>query len=87
MGVDSVRQMQQAWNSLEAHIDSERFEHVQQLLEIQEKEAVWWKNACLSYFQQFSRRPIPTGVEKPEHRLEYYESLRFPYAPGIRPRW
>lgn len=87
MGVDSVRQMQQTWNLLENHIDAERFAQVQDLLEIQEKEAVWWKNACLSYFQQFSQQPIPEGVEKPEHSLDYYESLRFPYAPGIRPRW
>ncbi|MFP4090379.1 MAG: alpha-glucuronidase family glycosyl hydrolase [Cyclobacteriaceae bacterium] len=87
MGVDSVRQMQQTWNSLESHVDAERFEQVQDLLEIQEKEAVWWKNACLIYFQQFSQRPIPEGVEKPKHSLEYYESLRFPYAPGIRPSW
>jgi alpha-glucuronidase len=56
-------------------------------LEIQEKEAKWWRDACLSYFQQFSGMPIPEGLEKPEHDLEYYESLRFPYAPGIRPRW
>jgi len=86
-GVEGVRTMQEQWQSLEGEIDEERFEHVQMLLTIQEKEAVWWRNACLSYFQSFSQRPLPKGVEKPAHDLEYYENLRFPYAPGIRPRW
>ncbi|WPP50040.1 alpha-glucuronidase family glycosyl hydrolase [Catalinimonas niigatensis] len=86
-GVDTVRQMQESWNSLESEVDEERFKHVQAFLEIQKKEAVWWKDACLSYFQTFSDRPIPEGVEKPEQSLEYYQSQRFPFAPGIRPRW
>jgi alpha-glucuronidase len=52
------------------------------LLIIQEKEAVWWRNACLLYFQTFSGMPIPSGIEQPDHTLEYYKSLKFPYAPG-----
>jgi alpha-glucuronidase len=30
---------------------------------------------------------IPADLEQPEHDLEYYRSLQYPYAPGIRPRW
>lgn len=86
-GVDTVRQMQERWNGLESEIDQERFQHVKAFLEIQENEAVWWKDACLSYFQTFSKLPIPEGVEKPEEPLEYYKNLSFPFAPGIRPRW
>lgn len=82
-GVDSVRLMRKIWNSLEGKIDKERFSHVQMLLGIQEKEAVWWRNACVLYFQTFSRMPIPVELEKPEKSLEYYKSLEFPYAPGI----
>lgn len=86
-GVDSVRWLQRTWTSLESNIDPDRFSHVKMLLDIQEKEAVLWRNSCLLYFQTFSRRPIPEGLEKPEHSLEYYRNLSFPYAPGIRPRW
>lgn len=86
-GADSAQWMQQTWNSLEGKIDEERFTHVKSLLSIQYKEAVWWRNSCVLYFQSFSRRPIPQGLEKPEHTLEYYEKLTYPYAPGIRPRW
>lgn len=81
-GVDSVRWMQRNWNQCKGYIDEERFKQVQQLLGIQEQEAVWWRNACVLYFQTFSHQPIPAGYEKPDHTLEYYESLSFPYAPN-----
>src|SRR5436190_11046295 len=81
-GVDSVRWMQKTWNDLRNYIDEERFEQVKMLLAVQEKEAAWWRNACLLYFQTFSKMPIPLNYEKPDHDLEYYEALKFPYAPG-----
>jgi alpha-glucuronidase len=86
-GVDSVRWMQRTWNTLEGNVDADRFNQVKMLLTIQEKEAVWWRNACLLYFQKFSRQPIPGNFEKPDHDLEYYQKLEFPFAPGINPRW
>jgi alpha-glucuronidase len=79
--------MRTTWAGLEGEIDLARFESVRMHLEIQEKEAKWWRDACLSYFQQFSGRPLPEGLEAPAHDLEYYRSLSYPYAPGIRPRW
>src|SRR3990170_6946268 len=82
-GVESVKKMQTTWNSLEDKIDKEVFNHVKMLLTRQEKEAVWWRNACVLYFQTFSKQPIPEELEMPDKSLEYYESLNFPYAPGI----
>jgi alpha-glucuronidase len=81
-GVDSVRKMKEQWDSLKNFIDEERHEQVSMLLNIQLKEAIWWRNACLLYFQQFSGKPIPDGYKKPDHTLDYYKSLRFPFAPG-----
>lgn len=81
-GVDTVRWMQQQWNSLKNFIDEERFDQVKMFLKIQEKDAEWWRNACLLYFQTFLKLPIPSNVEKTDHTLDYYKSLRFPYAPG-----
>ena len=81
-GVDTVRQMQQSWNSVAGKVDQERFDHVKAFLAIQEKEARWWKDACLLYFQTFSQRPIPDGVEKPAQSLEYYMSLDPKFVPG-----
>jgi alpha-glucuronidase len=86
-GVDDVKTLQQEWKSVEGKVDGERYKMVSDFLSIQQKEAVWWKNACLSYFQTYSRMPIPSGIDKPDHTLEYYQKLSFPFAPGIRPQW
>ena len=86
-GVDTVRWMQQTWKGVKSNIDPEQFKHVADLLSIQENEAAWWRNACLLYFQSFSKKPLPAGVQPADHDLEYYEKLSFPYAPGIRPGW
>ena len=82
-GVDSIRSIQKTWNLLKGKIDGEEFNAVRMLLKIQVKEAVWWRNACVLYFQTCSHLPIPAGYEKPDKTLAYYESLYFPYAPGI----
>ena len=81
-GVDSVRWMQKTWDQLKSKVDAERFEQVKMLLQVQQKEAVWWRNACLLYFQTFSRLTLPAGYEKADKTLEYYKDLRFPFAPG-----
>lgn len=86
-GADSAKWMQQQWNMLEGRIDDAQFRFVKSLLNIQQQEAVWWRNACVLYFQTFSKKPIPSGLEKPDKTLQYYEQLEFPFAPGIRPRW
>lgn len=80
-GVDTVRSMQRSWDSLRDAIDPERFEAVRSFLAIQEREAEWWRNAALLYFQTFSRRPLPPGVEPAKHTLQYYESIRCPADP------
>lgn len=86
-GVEEVRQMQQQWDQIKPFIDRERHQSVQMLLAIQEQEAIWWKDACMSYFQSKSGLPFPAFMEAPAHELKYYQALEFPFAPGIRPKW
>jgi alpha-glucuronidase len=86
-GVDTVRSMRRTWASLEGRIDPERYGMTRDFLAIQEKEARWWRDASLLYFQTFSRMPIPDHVEKPTRTLEYFKSLDFPSAPGIDLSW
>jgi alpha-glucuronidase len=81
-GVDEVRAMQRAWASLSGRIDDERFTAVQQRLARQEQDAVIWRDACLLYFQTFSQRPLPAGVEPPAHDLAYCKSIRLHWMPG-----
>lgn len=82
LGVTQVEQMKRDWLALEGTVDNNQFNQVKMALEIQVKEAKWWRDASVLYFQTFSKRPLPKGFKKPEHTLEYYQSLSFPYAPG-----
>ena len=86
-GVDQVEEMIETWNNAQPYITKEQYQEVQMLLKIQLKEAKWWRNACLLYFQTYSQKALPKGVEKSPKSLEYYQSLKFPFAPGIRPQW
>lgn len=81
-GADSVQWMKNEWLKQKNKIDEQRFNQVRMLLNIQIDEAKWWRNACLLYFQTLSKMPIPADYEQPDKTLEYYKSLRFPFAPG-----
>jgi alpha-glucuronidase len=81
-GVNAVRGMQRSWQALEGAVDRPRFEHVLALLRIQEKEARWWRDACVLYFQTFSKQPIPAGCEAPESTLDELIRIRHRYVPG-----
>jgi alpha-glucuronidase len=82
-GVNQARENVQTWQEMEGKIDGERFSHILSFLKIQAKEAEWWKNACLLYFQQFSQKPLPEGVEQPDKDLEYYKNIDPKFVPGI----
>jgi alpha-glucuronidase len=86
-GVEEVKKMKSDWKTLEGKVDDERFRQVQSFLSIQEAEAIMWRDACVLYFQTFSKKAIPKKLSSPEKSLEYYMNLSFPYAPGIRPKW
>ena len=81
-GVDAVRAMQATWLSVKGMIDQERYQQVEAFLSIQEKEAKWWRDSSLLYFQTFSGMEIPEDIEQPTQSLEYFINLSFPYAPG-----
>ncbi len=69
-GVDWTRSARKQWDSLAGKIDSERHSAVAAKLAIQEKDAIRWRDACLLYFQTFSKLPFPASVDKPTHTLE-----------------
>jgi len=77
-GVQKVREFQKVWDCMEKYIDRPRFLAVQAKLRIQARDAVWWKDACLQYFQCFSRQPIPYELERPIHNLEELKKIKLP---------
>jgi alpha-glucuronidase len=76
-GLQQVREFQKVWDKAEPYVDAQRFKEVQRKLRRQCRDAQIWKDACLLYFQQFSRRPIPYDIERPVYDLEYLENLDF----------
>lgn len=75
-GVQQVREFQKIWDRMEPYIDQPRFNHVQSRLKIQARDAVWWKDACLLYFQTYSGMPIPYDIERPVHELEELKKIQ-----------
>ena len=74
-GVDGARKMLTVWDGMESHVDADRFADVQHKLRIQVRDAEWWRDACLLYFQTFSHRPIPQDMDHPVHDLN--EMMQF----------
>lgn len=81
-GIDFVNEMSRKWDTLKPYVDLERFENVAINLRIQEREAKWWRDACVAYFQSIAMLPLPVGTYPPEKTLEAYKAIQFPYAPG-----
>lgn len=75
-GVSQTRDFQKTWDKLSAFIDEQRFKEVQSKLKIQTKDAIWWKDACLLYFQTFSNLPIPYDIERPIHELDELKKIK-----------
>ena len=73
-GVIWVRSARLQWAILSGVIDPERHAEIKEKLAIQERDAVWWRDACLLYFQTFSRRPLPVGVEPAAKSLADYKA-------------
>ena len=69
-GVYDARRFLTVWDVMQPYVDAQRFTEVQHKLRIQARDAVWWRDACLLYFQTFSHRPIPQDMEHPVHNLD-----------------
>ncbi|WWW34293.1 alpha-glucuronidase family glycosyl hydrolase [Stenotrophomonas rhizophila] len=81
-GVRQVQDMQATWASLGGRVDPQRHAQVTAFLRIQLREAQWWRDASVAYFQSVSGRPLPAGESAPPHPLNWYQGLQFPSAPG-----
>lgn len=55
-------------------MDKARFDQVSAFLALQHREAIFWRDACLAYFQQYSKRPFPAGYA-PKYPLSTYEAM------------
>lgn len=81
-GVNTVRSWLPKWESLKPYIDAQLHHHVEVLLKRQEREAVEYKDACLTYFHSFHDHPWPETAEPAAHGLDYYRSIHRHHVPG-----
>jgi alpha-glucuronidase len=73
-GVEWTRKARKDWQALKGEIDPQRHKEVAEKLAIQERDAIWWRDSVLLYFQGFAKRPLPEGVEKPQKTLAEYKA-------------
>lgn len=58
-GTDYVRGMYDKWLSLDGAVDTQVFSSVREKLKKQMVDAAVWRDTCLTYFQKFSKQPVP----------------------------
>ncbi len=92
-GLDATREFQKTWDRLEGRIDAERFKEVQYKLREQTRDAIWWRDGVLLYFQSINKLPIPYELERPinslevlmNHRQRMSSTSAVPGAPRVEP--
>ena len=75
-GLDEARAMQRDWDRCQGQIDADVFADIQRRLRIQTRDAQWWKDGCLLYFQTFSGLPFPDDVESAIHDLDKLRAIK-----------
>lgn len=75
-GIDEASSFIKVWESVKPYVDNYRYEEVHRKLIRQAKDAMWWRDACLQYFQQFSNMPFPEDCSAPQHSLDELRSYR-----------
>lgn len=60
-GVSEAERFATIWKNMKPYVDDERYQQQLKRLERQATDAWWWRDACLLYFQQFSKMPLPAN--------------------------
>ncbi len=74
-GVRQAESFVSTWSSLQPYIDTERYNNLKTRFDRQAKDAWWWRDACLLYFQQFSKQPFPSDSPACRHQLQQLENF------------
>ena len=65
-GAEGAKSLETRWQTLKGRVDDERFAAVAAKLRQQSDDAAAWRDKCLRYFQQFSKRPMgPATAGRP----------------------
>jgi alpha-glucuronidase len=81
-GVAATADARATWAKMKPYVDPQRFAEEEAFLKIEQSEAQWWRDACIAYFETFSKLPLPAGHAPPPHDVKYYEAINYPFVPG-----
>ena len=84
-GMEDAAAYIKIWEGVEPYVDNQRYQEVREKLIRQAKDAMWWRDAVIQYFQQFSNMPLPAKCYPFQHPLEELLEVGV-YRPQAQPQ-
>lgn len=75
-GIMQTREFVKTWESVKPYIAEDRWVAQYERLRRQERDAQWWHDACLQYFQGFSKMPFPVDMQEIQFPLDVLKNYR-----------
>ncbi|MBR4129618.1 MAG: hypothetical protein IKU02_01700 [Bacteroidaceae bacterium] len=75
-GVTEAQDFVRIWQQVRPFVDRKRYEEQLWRFQRQADDAQWWHDACLLYFQTFSRMPLPSGSLPTVFTLKELQAFR-----------
>lgn len=75
-GIDQAAGFIKTWESVGKYVDEYRYQQVYDKLVRQAKDAIWWRDALMLYFQTFSNMEIPADCTQPQHTYQELRNFR-----------
>ena len=69
-GVRQAREFAATWMAVKPYVKEDIYQRQLTRFQRQAKDAQWWRDACLLYFQTFANRPLPPDCPAPVHQLD-----------------
>ena len=69
-GVRQAREFVDTWMAVKPYVKEDIYQRQLTRFQRQAKDAQWWRDACLLYFQTFANRPLPPDCPAPVHQLD-----------------
>lgn len=69
-GVRQAHDFVTTWMAVKPYVKEDIYQRQLTRFQRQAKDAQWWRDACLLYFQTFANRPLPPDCPAPVHQLD-----------------